>query len=316
MSTNVPQWQQFEELVARIQRELSPGAEVGRNERIVGRSGVTRRIDVTVRQRLGTYPVFIAFDCKHHSRRVAIAYVSAFADQAADVGANLAVIVSNTGFTDGARRVAEGHNVTLQTLRQAQSADWTRLVDPDSWTSILGASIRGAEVSLDLRQGERIGAGTETRLLNAEHQSVESVNDVFWTMWNLLGQRRQIGRGTVEATTAPGQVFVEHGERIEEVACVRVSADVAVKRWVVHLDLADGHVLQSESGETEYQELTSSTLDWPAIMSSEYGEDLTSDEVQQLMNAGQMTFDLSHANRFIRLTVQTRHDQGDGSPSV
>jgi hypothetical protein len=57
MSKAAPNWRAFENLVGRIQRELAPSAVVAENERIIGRSGVARRIDVTVRQTVSAYPI-------------------------------------------------------------------------------------------------------------------------------------------------------------------------------------------------------------------------------------------------------------------
>ena len=117
MSNTAPKWRAFEKLVGRIQHELAPAAAIAENERIMGRSGVARRIDVTVRQTVSAYPVLIAIDCKRHQRKIGVGYVSAFADQAKDVSASRAVLISNTGFTKGALAVAKTHDVVLQTQR-------------------------------------------------------------------------------------------------------------------------------------------------------------------------------------------------------
>jgi hypothetical protein len=110
-------WLEFERIATEIQRQLAPNATISHDERIIGKSGLERKVDITVRQPVGPYPVLIAFDCKWHSRRVAVADVGAFAEQAEDIGASIGVIISNRGFTDGAFRVAASRKIILQTLQ-------------------------------------------------------------------------------------------------------------------------------------------------------------------------------------------------------
>ena len=66
-----PYWRQLEELVADIQRDLAPGAEVLHNVKLKGReSGIDRQIDVLVRQSIGQYQMMIAIDCKDYASAV------------------------------------------------------------------------------------------------------------------------------------------------------------------------------------------------------------------------------------------------------
>jgi hypothetical protein len=257
---------------------------------------------------VGAHRVLIAFDCKRHTRKVGLSYVSAFADQATDVGASLAVLVSSAGFTKGAREIAKTHSVTLQTLRQAETADWMRLVGPDSWTSILGVTAREVEVSLGMRSGQELAGSMETPLLDANHVPFETVGELFWREWNTLATTRQVGRGTIEVIAAPRQVLVECDGRFEEVKRIRVSVELVATRWIVHLELSNGHVLQSESGELAYQEFTSSSFDWQQVMESQPGHELSVEEFALLVSKGQMTVDLADVNRFVRLRLQLKSD--------
>jgi len=52
-------WKEFETLIAKIQAEVAPGAEVRENEVAIGKSGRKRQLDVTIRQTVGLYLVFI-----------------------------------------------------------------------------------------------------------------------------------------------------------------------------------------------------------------------------------------------------------------
>ena len=74
-----------------------------------GRSGVARKLDLSIRQQIGAHPILIVFDCKRHSRAVTMKHVEAFAAQRDDVGAAMGVMISNTGFARGARAAAHQH---------------------------------------------------------------------------------------------------------------------------------------------------------------------------------------------------------------
>ena len=97
-----PDWEQLEIVIADIQRQLAPTATVVHNDSILGRSGRTRKLDVTVRNSIGGHPILIVFDSKRHSRTVKLKDVAAFAEQIEDVNANLGVMISNSGFDAGA----------------------------------------------------------------------------------------------------------------------------------------------------------------------------------------------------------------------
>ena len=118
------QWRQFEEFVASIQRQLAPKATVQHDERIVGKSGVARQIDVTVREHIGQYQMFIAIDCKNWRRPVDIADVGAFADLVEDVRANKGAMVCNAGFTSGAKKRAKEKGIDLFKAIDPKSIDW------------------------------------------------------------------------------------------------------------------------------------------------------------------------------------------------
>ncbi|MFH0982938.1 MAG: hypothetical protein V2A79_15560 [Planctomycetota bacterium] len=85
MPPETPDWKQLELIVADIQRQLAPSAEVRHNQRVGGRSGRRRKLDVTVTQKIGAYTVFVVFDCKRHKKPAGLKDVAAFAEQVQDV---------------------------------------------------------------------------------------------------------------------------------------------------------------------------------------------------------------------------------------
>ena len=306
VAKTIPPWREFEELVARIQRDLAPSAEVKQNEWIVGRSGVPRHIDVTVRQSIGAYPVLIAFDCKRHTRKVELNDVAAFADQAKDVGARLGVLISNTGFTRGAHDIAKEHMVTLQTLREAESADWARLLGPGAWTSIMNVAARDVTAVALIQAGQRIAVTLDTPVLDREHHQAETIGQLFWARWKALGVDRPVGRVRFKADAVPGEVFINCGDRFEEVNGFDVNANLVATRWVVPLQLDRGHVLQNISGEPAYQEFTSSSVEWQHVMSTQAGEIISPEEFSRDIKEARQSVDLAKVKRFVRVVIKSR----------
>src|SRR5215213_6471237 len=110
---SLKKWEEFETLIAELQAQTAPNADVQHNQRVKGRSGRFRQLDITLSQKVGLYPVFIVIECKHYRRRVGIEKVEAFVTKLRDVGASHGVMISNTGFDEGAKSIAKDNLVTL-----------------------------------------------------------------------------------------------------------------------------------------------------------------------------------------------------------
>lgn len=119
-----PKWKKFEEFVASIQKQLTPNAVVAHNEKITGKSGVERQLDIVVRYNLGQFNILVVMDCKDWKKPVDIGDVGAFCDQVEDVGANKGAIVCNVGFTEGAIKRAQEKGIDLLRAVDAENMDW------------------------------------------------------------------------------------------------------------------------------------------------------------------------------------------------
>ena len=93
------------------------------DERILGKSGVNRQIDVSVRYHLGEFEIFVAVDCKDWQKPVDIGDVGAFADLVEDVRANKGAMVCNAGFTSGAKLRAVEKGIDLFKAVDAETRD-------------------------------------------------------------------------------------------------------------------------------------------------------------------------------------------------
>ncbi len=124
-----PAWKNFETLIEDLQRAFHPTAVVTRNERIRGRNSESlREIDILIRQKLGIHDLLIIVDCKRRTRKVDVCGVSQFAELKDDVGAHLGLLVTEKGFTRGARNLAQRREITLLTFRDTHRHGWNSTI--------------------------------------------------------------------------------------------------------------------------------------------------------------------------------------------
>jgi Restriction endonuclease len=98
----VPEWKQFEDLVARIHSTLDKGQfTVEQNVRLSEPTGAEHQVDVLLRPKsLFHGPVLIS--CKSSAHPVEVGHVREWSNIVEHTGAAAGVIVSPTGFTSGA----------------------------------------------------------------------------------------------------------------------------------------------------------------------------------------------------------------------
>jgi hypothetical protein len=105
---------ELEVLVAKIQQQLAPQAEVLHDVMLDGRATKRKRqIDVLVRERIGQYEISIIIDCKDYNKPVDVKGVEEFYGLLSDVGAQKGVLVCPKGFTGTAKTRAEFFQIEL-----------------------------------------------------------------------------------------------------------------------------------------------------------------------------------------------------------
>lgn len=119
-----------EVLVAHLERVLAPfGAQVTSPDRLRDRaSGRYREVDVTIRAALGSAEVLIIVECRDWSRKQGVQWVEQLIGKRDGVGADLALAVSTSGFTDSALARALEARVRTRTLTTLTRADALELV--------------------------------------------------------------------------------------------------------------------------------------------------------------------------------------------
>lgn len=107
------EWQKFERIVAAIHAAEEKGATVTWNEDIEG-----RQFDVVIRFKFHFYDYLVLIECKDWTRPVKVEKVDAFVTKSRAAKANKAIMVSASGFQDGARKVARENGIELFKLSE------------------------------------------------------------------------------------------------------------------------------------------------------------------------------------------------------
>jgi hypothetical protein len=169
----VEEWRNYEEQIYEMLVEkASPDAQVEFDVRLPGhQSGTERQVDVHVTGefagRVLPGPATLAVDCKCWSRTVNVPDVERFMGLLEDIGADMGLIITTTGFSEaGKRRAARGRGVHIDVVTFQDLARWT---PPDLWLCTVcdvddemhmpGAVYAERYVNADGRSSERIFVG-------------------------------------------------------------------------------------------------------------------------------------------------------------
>lgn len=118
-SKAAPDWQQFQELVARIEESLAPkGAKVASPDRVRDlQTGRMREVDASIRFQVGTTPILITVECRKRGRVQDDTWIEQLATKRAKIGAAKTIAVSSKGFSESAIKTAALHGIELRSLK-------------------------------------------------------------------------------------------------------------------------------------------------------------------------------------------------------
>jgi len=104
---------------------LYPNAEVRHDDHIVGsESGISRQIDVSVRQRVADEDVLYIVSCKDTASPADITVIGEFSAVIQDVKASKGFLLCSSGFAKTNYRYAQSKGIELLTIEDAQSDRW------------------------------------------------------------------------------------------------------------------------------------------------------------------------------------------------
>ena len=117
-STMAKAGDEYQNIVAAVQRALDPDAAVRVGVWVLGPDG-RRDLDVEVRGTLNGIPYLTQIECKDWSYPVGILVIDALDSKRRDLGADTAVVFSNSGFTEPAVRKAARVGIGLASALRA-----------------------------------------------------------------------------------------------------------------------------------------------------------------------------------------------------
>jgi hypothetical protein len=293
-------WKELEKIVARIQQDIAPDAKVTHDDKVLGKSGRLRQLDVTLRQKLGVTPIFVVIECKRYSRLVSIEKVEQFAKKLQDVGASRGVMVSNAGFDAGARAIALQNDVLLHTYREAQEADWKRMIETVSVTVYdfdilnikVSIKIEGIDTPVQTPIGARVFSETGQDYVEGGIEGF-TVKNFFWNWWDNEAPRpRQLG--PIEARMdhfSPPAFAKANNVHLLKIQSITLAGTIVVTEYRVPLSLVSGEVLEdSDAKKLEYISVHTNSINTARIRESHKGVELTQGEWNNIERRGPQGF--------------------------
>ena len=130
---DIPDWQEFEQLVARIENDAGPlGLTVASPDRILCKiTGRKREVDVSIRSRAGTTDILITIECRKRQPKQDVTWIEQLAAKRDAIGASCTIAVSSSGFTPNAVAVAHRHSIQLRRLSEVSAAEINALMRID-----------------------------------------------------------------------------------------------------------------------------------------------------------------------------------------
>jgi hypothetical protein len=234
MAKSDKKWKKFEVLVHKIQSDLSPDATVQYDVRVDGYiSKQKRQIDILVEQNIGPQRIRIAVECKDLAIGTVVdgPEVESFAKKLEDIRAHKGVIVSATGFSSGAKTLAEAYDIDIMEVVDAEQHEWTRFVTVPS----LGEFETARETHFILGGNREVQEAQGTDVVSSpffDHMGKElgTIVDLFAKQWNAGQIPTEVGYHKVVNLSPNSLIYVDINNKRCEVTPY-VSYNVELQRF-------------------------------------------------------------------------------------
>lgn len=240
-----PKWKKFEKIVYKMQKDLAKDAKVTHDDKVDGRDSKTpRQIDVSIRRKIGQYNIFVAVECKDLKKPVDVKEVESFATKLKDVQANKGAIVSSSGFSKAAIKIAKTHQIDTFTLVDTESIDWRSYASIPillKRTYIKSFSVKFTDV--DLLPAE-IAYADMRKLEVYDGNEINTVKNIITSKWH---QR--------EIELKPGKISVRIGKNVkigyggkQAIATVDAKVNVDRKYYYGYFPVSTSGLKNEQSG--------------------------------------------------------------------
>ncbi|MDI3321982.1 restriction endonuclease [Pinibacter soli] len=130
MSNRKQSWQEFEEMIYAIYKELEPHANVTHNDSILGlESGTMRQIDISVRKKIAGHEILMVIQAKDLKRAADVNVVGEFRSVLQDICAQKGILICNVGFTKAAKEYAKRCKIELCSAHDASKVNWQTKIE-------------------------------------------------------------------------------------------------------------------------------------------------------------------------------------------
>ena len=118
-------WEKYESQIFNFIRREFTGFEVVKDEKLQGHlSKQKRQIDVVIRRNKKGRNILGSIQCKYQSRKVDLTQMESFIGSLEDIRANFGMVVSNSGYTRGAKELARAKHIRIEIVDFANLANF------------------------------------------------------------------------------------------------------------------------------------------------------------------------------------------------
>jgi hypothetical protein len=272
-------WKELEQIVASIHRSVDPDARVTHNERIRGRSGERRQLDVTIRKSVGTEEVLVVVECKVYNRPVDIKAVEQFIGMLQDVSAARGVMVSSSGYTKGARSKAAEYGITLLSYEDAADYDWSGLLGKESRLYFVVTTVEAITVVTYVSDDDDEEPIEElARLKTTGGVDLGLFSEIMAPLKQLIYKSREFPLGEYECLIDLGDsLLMETSSGAQPIESIKLLVKKSARRYLTRPEVQSGHILRDAHGEVRYQDIAHK-IEWAKIVGEQPGIPLTPDE--------------------------------------
>lgn len=307
-------WKGFEKIIERIHRQWSPNAQISHDERVRGHSGRRRQLDVTVRTKVGPYHIFIVVECKDQVRAVGISQVEAFAKKLEDVGASQGVLVSRSGFDDGARAIALQNHIRLLNYREAEDADWTRVVGDNLSFFFTVSEVHQEQTEIDCGENDDTPLHDDDLILAPTGDVIGTVQEVRGSIIKgVLLPAPLLGNYEIAVGMEGFQLRSHDGDGSAPISTMTLRGRKVARRFFFRVDSMAGHIIEDAlNGEIPFAELEH-IVPWEEIAEASPGQELSPRDYVQRAEPTEtlpVAVEWSNRNGELRLVFR-RMDRGD-----
>ena len=115
--TMTPNWRDYEDYVYETLRAKYPQHIFKRDGQMVGKAGTKRQVDIAIYEKIAGHEILTVVDCKYYEKKIDVKNVEMFIGMLEDLGADVGIMVTATGYTSTAKTRAKISRVRLDIVK-------------------------------------------------------------------------------------------------------------------------------------------------------------------------------------------------------